>query len=75
MRKEDLDEFRAESISSMGVWPEEICREIGFGTIYDRRRMCGTGDPDRQPDRCIDTPEKIKDRGYMKNKVKPLDGF
>ena len=44
----------------MGVWPEEICREIGFGTIYDRRRMCGTGDPDRQPDRCIDTPEKIK---------------
>ena len=68
-------ELRAESKSSMGVRPEEICREIGFGTIYDRRRMCGTGDPDRQPDRCIDTPEKIKDRGYMKNKVKPLDGF
>ena len=51
------------------------CREISFGTIYDRRGMCGAGDPDLQSDRCIDTPEKINGRGYMKNKVKPLDGF
>ncbi len=73
--KEHLGEFRAESKSGMDVQSEEICREISFGTIYDRRGMCGAGDPDLQSDRCIDTPEKINGRGYMKNKVKPLDGF
>ena len=75
MNKEHLDEFLAESKSGMGIQSEEICREISFGTIYDRRGMCGAGDPDLQSDRCIDTPEKINGRGYMKNKGKPLDGF
>lgn len=35
--KEHLGEFRAESKSGMDVQSEEICREISFGTIYDRR--------------------------------------
>ena len=67
--------FLAESKSGMGIQSEEICREISFGTIYDRRGMCGAGDPDLQSDRCIDTPEKINGRGYMKNKGNPLTDF
>ena len=74
--KSNLGEFRAESKMRHGRFSQKkFCREISFGTIYDRRGMCGAGDPDLQSDRCIDTPEKINGRGYMKNKVNPLTDF